>query len=67
MFLKLCLLLHHGIFSLIIGVNEGPWENVAFWILQEDGADSFITRLCSGLYSGVCMSSVSKLILLTSG
>lgn len=66
-FLKLRLLLHHGNFSLIIAANEGPQENVAFRILWEDGEDSFVTRLCSGLYSVVYLSSVSKLILLTSG
>lgn len=67
MFLKLRLRLHHGIFSLIIGVHEGPGENFPFWILRGHGAGSSIARLCSGLCSGDDLSSASKLMLLTSG
>lgn len=64
MFSKLHLMLHHGIFSLIIGVNEDLRENVAFLIPQEDGADSFVTHLCWWLYSVVYLSSFSKLMML---
>lgn len=45
-FSKLLLMLHHRIFSLIIGVNEDPRENIAFLIPQKDGADFFVTQLC---------------------
>lgn len=35
-------------------------ENVAFLILQKDGADSFITCLCWWLYSVIYLRSCSK-------
>lgn len=66
MFPKLHLMLHCGISSLVTGVNWDPRENVAFLILQEDGADSFVTHLCWWLYSVVVLSSLSKLMILLS-